>query len=79
MKSKRELAKEQISMMHEIQSAGFNMVTCGNCGTLLIHRTDDKEDIDCFGCQEVMAKSDCPDYWYTGCEESAEFNETEEL
>lgn len=75
MKSKRELALEQMELMESIRDAGVNMVTCGNCGTILLHKIDKKEDIDCFGCKQEMEKSDCPDYWHTGCEMSAEFDD----
>ena len=72
MKTKRDLAIEQIRLQEEIQSAGFNIVTCGSCGSILLHRLDDEDNIECF-CGE-QAKSDCPDYWYEGCQDSAEFN-----
>lgn len=72
MKTKKEITEEQIKIQEEMQSAGFNLVTCGNCGSVLLHRLDDKDNIDCF-CGE-MPKSDCPDYWYEGCQGSEEFN-----
>lgn len=76
MATKRELVIEQIEMMHTIQrDSGVNIVTCGNCGTVLLHKIDDADTIECFGCKEEMAKSDCPDYWYEGCQDSAEFEE----
>ena len=49
-----------------MQTKGFNLVTCGHCSTLIIHRCDDNDNIDCHGCGQEMAKSDCPDYFYTG-------------
>lgn len=75
MKTKRELAEEQIAIQHEIQRAGFNIVICGNCDQVILHRIDDNDELECIGCGEEMDKSDCSDLWYTGCAESAEFNE----
>ena len=73
MKTKRELAIEQIRLQEKIQSAGFNIVTCGNCGSILLHELEE-ETIKCF-CGREMDLSDCPDYWYSGCEDTKEFNE----
>lgn len=64
----KELVKEQIDLFYDINRAGLNIVTCGNCGTMLLHKIDEKETITCFSCKEVMAKSDCPDYWFDGAE-----------
>ena len=72
MKTKREIAEEQIELQFQIQSAGFNIVTCGNCGSILLHETK-AESIECF-CGSDMDLSDCPDYWYEGCQDSQEFN-----
>lgn len=72
MKTKREIVENQIRIQEKMQSAGFNVVTCGNCGTVLLHELGD-ESIDCF-CGHEMDLSDCPDYWYSGCEGSVEFN-----
>ena len=73
MKTKREIAENQIRIQEKMQSAGFNVVTCGNCGSILLHETED-ETIECF-CGQEMDLSGCPDYWYEGCQDSAEFNE----
>ena len=74
MKTKREQAIEQIELMDEIRNeSGINMVTCGHCGTILLHRMDDSETVHCFGCGREEALSDCPDYWYEGCQDTAEF------
>lgn len=80
MKSKRDLAQEQLDLMEIIRDkSNINMVTCGNCGTILLHEMksihEDNHDITCFGCKQEMDFSDCPDYWYEGCIESAEFDE----
>lgn len=70
-KTKRELATAQIAFQSQMQSeAKVNLVTCGNCGTIQFHLIDDSEKIKCFGCMRDMAKSDCPDYWTEGEENS---------
>ena len=71
-----KLIKEQIDVFFQIQNSGFNIVTCGNCGTVLLHKINNEEHIDCFGCHTKMAKSDCPDYWTEGDELSTEFKQT---
>ena len=79
MKTKRELAQEQLNLMEIIRAkANINMVTCGHCGTILLHETkqiNDDNTIVCFGCKHEMELSDCPDYWYNGCIENSEFDE----
>jgi hypothetical protein len=83
MKTKRELAQKQLDLMEEIRYlANINMVTCGNCGTILLHdmKPINKENtITCFGCKSEMELSDCPDYWYEGCIENSEFDEDEPI
>jgi len=72
MKTNKQIVEHQIYLQEKIQSAGFNIVTCGNCDSIILHEVGD-ETIECF-CGEEMALSDCPDYWYEGCQESSEFN-----
>jgi hypothetical protein len=67
-----EIAERQIELQGKIQSAGFNIVTCGNCGSILLHELED-EKIDCF-CGNTMDLHDCPDLWHKGAELSAEFS-----
>lgn len=71
MKTKIQIAENQIKLQSKMQSAGFNLVTCGNCGSILLHEIGDNH-IDCF-CGREMNLSDCPDYWYEGLELSEEF------
>lgn len=73
MKTKRQIIVQQIELQEKIQSAGFNIVECGNCGVVLLHELG-KDNIDCF-CGNKMALSDCPDLYYDGMENNAEFNE----
>lgn len=71
MKTKREIALEQIELQEEMQNNGLNVVSCGNCGTILLHNTGE-EEIDCL-CGNTMSLSDCPDLWYSGVENNNEF------
>lgn len=73
MKTKLQIAEHQIQLQSKIQNAGFNIVTCGNCGEVLLHEVGD-ERIECF-CGRTMSLSDCPDYWYEGLELSEEFKD----
>lgn len=74
MKTRRELAQVQLDIMNQIRkSSDINMVTCGNCGTILLHYMNEYS-IVCFECMNDMDLSDCPDYWYNGCIENKEFN-----
>jgi len=83
MKSQRELAKFQLGLMNEIRAkANINLVTCGHCGTLLLHSTF-AERIVCFSneCKDrgEMELSDCPDYWYESCIENMEFDDEKSI
>lgn len=83
-KTRRELAQEQLDLVLQIQSeAGINIVTCGHCGWVLLHKLDRefyKEPLVCHGCKrEWTDSSDCPDLWYEGCIESSVFDEDEEI
>ncbi len=73
MKTKEEKILEQIELQNKIQSAGFNIVNCGNCGSVVLHECNDEDSIDCPYCDETMSKSDCPDFLYDGLELSNEF------
>ena len=73
MKNKRQIVIQQIELQEEIHSLGFNIVECGNCGVVLIHKVG-KHKIDCF-CGHKMALSDCPDLYYSGIENNSEFDE----
>jgi len=67
MATKRELAQEQLNLMDDIRAkANINMVTCGHCGTILLHEMrsiNEDNSIECFGCKRTMDLSDCTDYW----------------
>jgi hypothetical protein len=75
MNTRRELAQKQLDLMEDIRAkANINIVTCGHCGTVLLHERNE-EDIECFSCKSVLDQSDCPDYWYNGCIENMEFDD----
>lgn len=61
---------KQIALQEEIQSHGINLVNCGNCGQMLLHRTDVNQ-IECF-CGMEMEGCDCPDAFYRGMEDNCE-------
>ena len=84
MRTRRELAEDQLDLMNEIRKqSNINMVTCGNCGTILLHEmkliSDDENSIECFGCNTKMELCDCPDLWYNGCIENMEFDDDEPI
>jgi rubrerythrin len=59
---------KQIELQNKIKKlAKVNIVTCGNCGSIVLHELDDNE-IDCPYCNRIMDVSDCPDYLYDGME-----------
>lgn len=78
MKSKRELVINQLALMDDIRAkANINIVTCGHCGSVLLHEMksiNDDNTIVCFDCERKMDLSDCPDLFYTGIEDSSLYN-----
>jgi hypothetical protein len=62
-KTNKEVALKQIKLQNEIQDAGFNIVTCGDCGTTLIHKVG-KKSIDCVCGSRKIDISNCPDIWH---------------
>jgi hypothetical protein len=70
-KSRKELAQEQLDLMNDIRAkANINIVTCGHCGTILLHemkQINEENTIVCIGCDNEMELCDCPDLWYEGC------------
>ena len=90
--TKRELAQKQLDLMNDIRAkANINIVTCGNCGTILLHEMelisdiefisfkDDDNSIECYDCKTKMDLCDCPDLWYDGCIENMVFDEDEPI
>ena len=79
MKTKRDLAEKQIELQNRVIAlANINIVTCGHCGSVLLHERND-ELITCACCKHELDQSDCPDLWYEGCQNNSEFDEEEIL
>ncbi len=61
MKTKQEKILEQISLMEVIRDkANINIVTCGNCGSVMLHESED-EEIECPYCSFNSEPCDFPD------------------
>jgi hypothetical protein len=76
MKTIREKVLEQIGLAEEIQEiAGINIVNCGNCGEVLLHRITEDEYIECPYCDCKSEPCDFPDFLYRGMETSEAFDE----
>ncbi len=54
---------EQLELLKEMQIAGYNIVTCGDCGSVILHKTK-VEEIECGYCGLKSEPSDFPDYFY---------------
>ncbi len=66
----------QLDLMNEVRAlTSINMVTCGNCGAIILHRMIDLRDFDkehvveCHSCKFEMDLCDCPDVFYDGMQE----------
>ena len=79
METRRELATEQLRLMEVIRvKSNINVVTCGHCGSILLHEMksiNEENDIVCYDCKSELDLCDCPDLWYEGCIENMEFDE----
>ena len=54
----------QFEILQRMQQDGYNLVTCGNCGDLVLLETDDIiDEIKCPHCKETMEYSDMPDLY----------------
>lgn len=73
---KRSLVRNQIDLMEEIiRTSKINMVNCGHCGGVFLHRTSE-ETLNCPWCdREDMDPSDCPDFIYEGMPEESNSDE----
>jgi hypothetical protein len=77
--TKKELAIKQIELQERIQASGVNVVTCGNCGFVLLHEISDENDIECIYCDVIIAQCDCPDFWCKGQENNYSFITSEDV
>lgn len=73
MAIKKDKLRNQAQLQGEIVAkAGINIVNCGNCGSVMLHRTNE-ENIECPFCEFESEPCDFPDYFYEGFELSGEF------
>ena len=76
----RDLFMKQIELQEKIQKlANINIVTCGHCGTVLMHKMTTSnneivEEIECYSCEAKQEICDTPDLWYKGCETGIKFD-----
>lgn len=56
---------EQYRVLKEIQDAGFNVCTCGNCGDVVLFDEEmiQADEIKCPHCDAVMDYADYPDLY----------------
>ena len=63
---KQYLINKQITLANKINAlADVNLVTCGNCGEVLLH-DNTAETIQCPCCQYESEPCDFPDSWFNG-------------
>lgn len=62
---------QQLEVLEEMQSKGFNVCTCGNCGGVILYNQEmrDADAVECPHCKVEMSYSDNPDYYYDNCSE----------
>lgn len=71
-KTSKQMVIEQILLQEEIQKvANINIVTCGHCGDVLLHRISD-EVVTCPFCGTKEDQCNFPDFLYRGCEDNYE-------
>lgn len=78
LKTRRELALDQIEFQLKIQSqAGVNIIECNHCGQTVMHSTENEgsfTNIECFSCRSIINPNDCTDFWYENAEMTTEFD-----
>jgi len=76
MKNTREEKRiNQIRLQDRIvATSGVNLVTCGSCGSVMLHEAK-QEEIECPFCDHISEPCDFPDYFYEGFELSGEFED----
>lgn len=64
-------AIDQLALLEKIHKQGINVVTCGDCGTvMLVEREEDKHQ--CFDCGFTEDPAFFPDLFYEGWEDCVE-------
>ncbi len=61
----KRLLQEQEEVSRKIQNSGYNVVTCGHCGDVLLHEIGITE-LPCAYCEWTSDISDFPDLVYEG-------------
>ena len=58
----------QVAIIEEMQHDGYNVVTCGNCGGVILYNKEMKEaeSVSCPHCNNENAYADNPDLFYEG-------------
>ena len=59
--------RDQYTILQDIQAKGYNVVTCGECGYVLLHDIK-QEEIECPYCHYTSDPCDFPDLFYQGWE-----------
>lgn len=54
---------DQFTLLQEMQDKGYNLVNCGSCGDVFIHRMELVE-ITCPYCKFTSEPCDFPDFFY---------------
>jgi hypothetical protein len=82
MKTRSEKILNQIALQEKVVAdAGVNIVTCGQCGSLMLHEVrplESDQELECPFCDFESDPCDFPDYFYEGFELSAVHNPTAE-
>ena len=52
--------RQQYDVLLEMQSKGFNVCTCGNCGNVILYNKEMRE-ADSVGCPHCKANMEYPD------------------
>jgi len=58
---------EQYTILRRMQEDGYNVVTCGNCGDVVLlemNVAQHDEDVQCPHCKETMDYCDMPDLYH---------------
>lgn len=59
---KHKYHSEQLGMLKDLQIIGYNIVSCCNCGTILIHETHE-DSTTCPDCFNLVYFEDCADLY----------------
>lgn len=61
--------QQQLEVIHEMQSKGFNVCTCSDCGGIILYnnKMSEAESVQCPHCG--IDDYGHPDFYYTGCPE----------